>query len=54
MIQVGDYVWFAGVPIPNCDSCNEQKATNKVYTDTVGIRLCDDCRDILKGLLTKK
>ena len=48
MIKVGEYFWTAGIPIPECDGCNKKKATYKIYTDRVGIRLCADCLNVLK------
>lgn len=54
MIDIGQYFWLAGTPIPDCDSCEgkiKNKAAHKIYTQKSGIRLCGDCLEILKGKL---
>jgi len=53
-IGILTYIWDMGIPIPECDSCRENQAEFKVYTEVVGIRLCSKCKDQLADALKKK
>ncbi len=54
MIEVGQYFWEPGVPVPMCDGCGRAEAQFKIHVQgKVGIRSCRGCLADLRRALNR-